>query len=152
VTKIPRIDFVFPANLEAERCVLGAVIDDASFLPKVMATGLRCDDFMVSDHRRIFQAIELLYGRGIPVDFVTVAEELGNRNEDYAAIAALTFGVVLYEDHILHHAKIVGQKAQLRELLKIGEWIARAVTETGDPDAVIAELRARLHKCSEGRP
>jgi replicative DNA helicase len=138
-----------PANLPAERCVLGALIEDDSLVPDVLALGLRTQDFLLSDHRRIFRAIEMLRAKNAPVDYVSVTEQLGTRNEDYALIADLMHGVVLYEDHVLHHAAIVRRKARLRALLKIGEWISVAVTETADPDLVISQIRNMLDECSE---
>jgi len=138
-----------PANLAAERSVLGALIDDDSFVPKVFASGLRCEDFFLSAHRRIFRAIELLHTRKAPVDHVSVAEQLGNRNEDYAAIADMVYGVVLHEDHILHHVRIILRKSRLRRLLEIGEWILTAVNETSDPDSITLQIRDMLDACSE---
>ncbi|MFL6304213.1 MAG: DnaB-like helicase N-terminal domain-containing protein, partial [Candidatus Sulfotelmatobacter sp.] len=123
-------DPVLPVNLPAERCVLGALIEDDSFVPAVMDSGLRVQDFSLSDHRRVFQAIETLQARKVPVDYVSVAEQLGNTVDDYVLIGDLVYGVVLHEDHILHHAAIVHKKARLRELLILGEWISQAVTET----------------------
>jgi replicative DNA helicase len=139
-----------PASLPAERSVLGALIEDDSFVPEVIASGLRCEHFFLSDHRRIFRAIELLHTRNAPVDYVSVAEQLGNRNEDFAAIADMIHGVVLHKGHILHHVKIIRQKARLRTLLRIGEWILKAVGETSDPDLIVAQIRNILDTCSEG--
>jgi replicative DNA helicase len=144
-----RAESVLPSNLSAERCVLGALIEDDSLLPPVLATGVKSNHFLLADHRRMLQAIELLHARNAPVDYVSVTEQLGNRNEDYAIIADLLHGLVLYEDHILHHARIVRRKANLRGLLKIGEWIAEAVTESADPDLLIAQIRNRLDACLE---
>jgi replicative DNA helicase len=139
-----------PVSLPAECSVLGALIEDDSFVPVVFALGLRCEDFFLSDHRRIWQAIEVLHARNAPVDFVSVAEQLGNRDEDYAAIADLMYGVVLHEDHIVHHARIVRKNARLRTLLRIGEWISKAVAETADPDLIAAQIRNMLDACLEG--
>jgi replicative DNA helicase len=144
-------DPVLPVNLPAERCVLGALIEDDSLIPAVMDVGLRVQDFSLSDHRRIFQAIETLQARKVPVDYVSVAEQLGNTQNDYVLIADLVHGVVLHEDHILHHAAIVHKKARLRELLNIGEWITEAVTQTADPDLLIAQITDRLETCSKGQ-
>jgi replicative DNA helicase len=140
-----------PSNLPAEQCVLGAMIEDDSFVPEVLASGLRAEDFFISDHRRIFHAVERLRERQAPVDYVSVAEQLGNRAEDYAVIGGLVHGVVLHEDHILHHAAIVRRKARLRGLLKIGEWLSEAVSETADPESIISQAREMLDSCSEGQ-
>jgi replicative DNA helicase len=140
-----------PSNLSAERCVLGALIEDDSLVPAVIDTGLQVQDFFLSDHRRVFQVIEMLQVCKVPVDYVSVAEQLGNSQDDYVLIASLVHGVVLHEDHVLHHAAIIRRKARLRALLVIGEWISSAVTESADPDALIAQIRNMLDFCSEGQ-
>ena len=68
-------------------------------------------------------------------------------NRDYVRIAGLVCGVVLRSGHILHHASIVRNKARLRALLRIGEWISGAVTETANPDLFIAQVEGMLAGC-----
>jgi replicative DNA helicase len=134
-----------PASLPAERSVLGAMIEDESLRAEVLASGIiRAEDFFLSDHRRIFQTIEALRAQGSPVDFISVAESLGNRQDDYAIIANLAHGVLLHEEHILLHARIVRRKAQLRALLKVSEWIMKTIDETSDPGPITAEIRKML--------
>lgn len=140
---------ILPVNLSAERCVLGAVIEDDSFLPDLIGLGLQASDFFVGDHRRIFEAIAALHANKVPIDYVTVVEHLGNTQDGYVLIAGLIQGVVLHQGHILHHAAIVRKKARLRRLLKLAEWIGQAVTETADPDLLVAEIRDCLELCSE---
>ena len=141
---------VNPANLEAERSILGALIfDDDSYLEEVLASGLRAEDFFLSDHCRIFQTIESLRAQKWPVDFLTVAEALGNRSEDFAVLSDLIQGVVLHRDHILYHVRIVRRKAHLRALLRISEWITSSIDETSDPEPITAEIRKMLDACAE---
>jgi len=51
---------VNPANLPAERSALGALIEDDSLLAEVLASGIRAEDFFLSDHRLFFSTIETL--------------------------------------------------------------------------------------------
>jgi len=133
-----------PISLPAERSVLGALIEDDSLLPEVIAAGLRAEDFALSDHRRVFTAILFLCEQKSPVDYITVTEQLGNRQEDYVLAGSLIHGVVLHEDHVLHHVAIVRRKARLRALLRIAEWITRVVADSADPDALIEQTIAKL--------
>ena len=64
-----------PANLDAERFVLGSVLlNDAVYLQ--VAGVLEPEDFSLEKHRRIFWRMKDLYGRGEKIDRVTVALSL----------------------------------------------------------------------------
>ena len=64
-----------PANLDAERFVLGSILlDDSAFIET--AGVLEADDFSLEKHRRIFHRMSELFDRGERIDRVTVANEL----------------------------------------------------------------------------
>lgn len=64
-----------PANLDAERFVLGSILLNDLLLPQV-AAAVSLDDFSLEKHRRIFARMLDLSGRGELVDRITVANEL----------------------------------------------------------------------------
>ena len=64
-----------PANLDAERFVLGAILNDSSCFVQIAGT-LDIDDFSLEKHRRIYLRMLDLNGRGEAIDRVTVANEL----------------------------------------------------------------------------
>lgn len=64
-----------PANLEAERAVIGSCLIDPDALAKV-ATFLRAQDFFRERHGWIFDAMLRLNAKREPIDFVTLADEL----------------------------------------------------------------------------
>jgi len=138
---------MIPANLHAERVVLGAVIEDDRLLPEVVESGLSAADFSLSDHQRIFRVVLALREKGAPIDYITVADELGNRAEDYVVVSALVHGVVLDEDHVRFHAGIIRKKACLRKLLRIAEWITNSVNETSEPNALVEQISQRIEEC-----
>ena len=64
-----------PANLDAERFVLGSILlNDTVYLQ--VAGAVEPDDFSLEKHRRIFARMKDLYDRGERLDRVTVANEL----------------------------------------------------------------------------
>jgi replicative DNA helicase len=138
------VERILPVNLSAERSVLGAIIEDDSMLPEVTATGLRVADFALSDHQRIFAAMLELWQQKKPVDMILLTERLGNRVEDAVVVASLIEGVIVHPDHVLHHVEIIRSKAQLRNLLRIAEWITHVVDENADPDALIEQAIGKL--------
>jgi len=70
--------FTPPANAEAEQSVLGAILVRPEVLDRV-ADLIAAGDFYREAHGRIFQAMLDLYGRGDPVDLVTVSALLAER-------------------------------------------------------------------------
>lgn len=134
---------IVPINLDAERCVLGAVIEDDSLLPDVIAAGLKPEHFAVSDHRRVFQAMLALHLRKVPIDYVLLTQELGNRREEHVLVASLIHGVVVEVNHILHHVGIVRRNWQVRRFQKIGEWMM-GIVDTLNPDALIEDAIGKL--------
>ena len=69
-----------PANPEAEQSVLGAILVRPEVLDRV-ADLIEPADFYREAHSRIFQAMLDLYGRGEPVDLVTVTSLLMERGQ-----------------------------------------------------------------------
>jgi replicative DNA helicase len=135
-----------PINVAAERSILGALLENDALFPDVEAAGLQVEDFALSDHRRVFRAMLTLRKKGVPVDCVTVAEWLGNRQEDYVLVASLIHGVIIEEDHVIYHVRIVQRKAKLRALKKIGEWLMEAAVDCADPDVLIPATIGKIER------
>src|SRR3954451_13504200 len=69
-----------PANIDAERFLLGSILlDDSRFLDIAGTVGV--EDFALEKHRRIYFRMMELHERGDRVDRVTVANELMKFNE-----------------------------------------------------------------------
>lgn len=140
---------VVAANVEAEKCVLGAIMADGVILRAVLDAGLKPTDFLISAHRRIFETAEKLFDRGTPVDAVSLAEELGDMPELFAAMTDMMYGVVLEKNHILNHAAIVRKRALLRRLQKFGEWLVTTAATATDAKSLLVHARQRLESYSE---
>src|SRR5689334_15945440 len=90
-------DRTLPHNLEAEKCVLGAIlIDNPSF--NQAAEVIDAGDFFRDAHRRIFEKMVGLSERSQPIDPVTLKDELTRSGEldevgGPAYVASLTDGV-----------------------------------------------------------
>ena len=64
-----------PANVDAERFVLGSILlDDSVFIE--IAGALQAGDFCLDKHQRIFRRMAELHERGEKVDRITLANEL----------------------------------------------------------------------------
>ena len=71
IQKIP------PHNLEAEKAVLGAVLQKNEVMADAIES-LTVTDFYHRDNQKIFQVYLQLYKEGKNIDLVTVAEKLPN--------------------------------------------------------------------------
>ena len=64
-----------PSNIDAERSVLGAVLQDVGAATLAFET-LKADDFYSAEHKEIFEAMRALHVAGNPVDMMTLSNEL----------------------------------------------------------------------------
>ena len=71
----PFFDKGLPANVEAERSILGAIILDNAVCNQAIEL-LRREDFFLDSHRRIYEKMVALSERGSIIDLVTLSEEL----------------------------------------------------------------------------
>src|SRR5215467_2097747 len=69
-----------PANIEAERSILGAILLD-NHAYNDAAEHLHADDFSLDSHRRIYARMMDLSESSRPIDIVTLVEELERRRE-----------------------------------------------------------------------
>ncbi|KXG73902.1 replicative DNA helicase [Thermotalea metallivorans] len=110
-----------PHNIDAEQSVLGAMILDREAI--ITATEMiRGEDFYKEAHREIFESIVDLYNRDEPVDMVTLAEELAQR-QILDAVGGISYlaglsSAVPTTTNVKYYAKIVEEKSILRKLIK----------------------------------
>jgi replicative DNA helicase len=131
-----------PHNLEAERSVLGAILlhNDAFNLA---AEVIDAKDFFRDAHRRIFDKMVKLAERGDAIDLVTLKEELGRAGEleeigGPAYITALVDGVPR-STNVEHYARIIKEKATLRNLIYSANKILTTAYEGGEEADVILD-------------
>ena len=127
-------DAGLPANLDAEKTILGAILLDNAAHSEA-AEKLEADDFSLDSHRRIFLRMSELMDMERAVDIVTLANELARNKEvesvgGVAYLASLTEGLPrrpVIEDYI----RIVKDKSLLRKLMGICSMaIARAADQS----------------------
>ena len=110
-----------PQNIDAEMSVLGCLLLDQEKLMTVIEV-LKADDFYREEHKAIYLAILALFDKSIPIDILTVGEQLRaqgspGRAGDIAYLGELAAGVISSEN-ARHYANIVAQKSLLRKLIR----------------------------------
>lgn len=119
-----------PHSDDAERSVLGAVMLNRDALNAVLETGLQPDHFYSLANSEIFKAIIQLEKASVPVDLVTVTEELSRRGVlqktgGRAYVTELTSDVPSVRNAD-QYARIIMEKAILRSLISVSEDIREA--------------------------
>ena len=136
-----------PHNLEAEQAVLGALMLDPQ-KGSVVFEILRPEDFYRDNHKNIFLVIRDIFERGDPVDLVTVAEELrqNGRLENIGGIGTVSqiASSVPSTSNVEYYARIVSEKALLRQLIKMAGYIGEKGYEAGEEALDLLEEAERL--------
>jgi len=117
VNKIP------PNSLEAEMAVLGAMMLQRDALETVMGM-LDGRHFYSDRNRTIFETMRDMNLHGMPVDILTLQEEL-KKNKQLENLGGTKYLAELVDKvttaaHTQAYAKIVKDKAQLREMIRVG--------------------------------
>ena len=147
------LDAGLPANLDAEKTILGAILLDNAAHAEA-AEHIKPDDFSLDSHRRIFLRMSELIDTGRTVDIVTLSHELSRYKEveavgGVAYLASLTEGLPrrpVIEDYI----RIVKDKSLLRRLMGIcSAAIAKAADQSQDAIGVLDETESQLLEVSQ---
>ncbi len=143
-----------PHNLEAEQAVLGAMLLEAEAIYTAVDT-LGSDDFYKNAHRLIFEAVTDLFEKNEPIDIVTVGETLNKKNhlEMVGDMAYLTTIVnsVPTAANVLHHSKIVQEKAILRRLITVCTSVIVSAYESDDVTALLDRAEAQIFDIAKQR-
>ena len=115
-----------PNNIEAEKSVLGAAMLSKDALADVVDV-VKPDDFYQAAHKEIFSIMIDLFTNNVSVDIVTVCEELKKRKAleivgGRAYVASLS-SEAPSTSNAAEYAKIVAEKASMRQLIKTAEEI-----------------------------
>mgnify|MGYP003571289178 CR=1 FL=1 len=126
---------MLPHNLDAEQALLGSMLIDEK-VPLVVFSELKSEDFYSNAHKNIFEAMLNVYKRNMPVDFVTVTDELDNMgilNEvgSLAYITSLT-NAVPSSANFRHYADLIKRDSLLRRLIAGGQQIVEHSFESED--------------------
>ena len=137
-----------PQNLEAEQAVLGSILLETEAL--ITATELlRPEDFYSVAHQRIFEAMLELNESGGVIDLVTLTARLKDRDqlEEVGGVSYLArlAGSVPTAANVEYYARIVGEKALLRRLIRTATQIAASGYEAeGDVASLLNEAEQRI--------
>lgn len=143
-----------PQAPELEEAVLGAIMLEKDKLAEVLEIIQSEDCFYVDAHQKIYAGIRRLFDKGMPVDLLTVTEELRKSNELEIVggayyLTRLTMSVVS-SAHVEAHARIVMEKFIQRELIRIsGLVISDAYEDSADVFDLLDKAESNLYEITD---
>jgi replicative DNA helicase len=141
---------ILPSSVEAERALVCALINDPLRLADI-AEVLEPEAFYDRRLRAVFEALVNLQHKNLPVDLISLAEELRSAGR-FQELGGSAFLVEVARDFtssalLSHHARIVAETATLRTLIREStEIVAKAYETRPDGESV-----QKLLDESEGR-
>jgi replicative DNA helicase len=144
-----------PHNEEAERSALGACMLSKEALMDV-AEEVRAEDFYNESHREIFNSIMRLYRENISVDMLTVCEDL-KKQKALDMVGGRTYIGTLTSEvpstaNAGDYAKIVAEKAMMRQLIFASEEIAaKGYEDKEDTEGLINAAEASIFRIAQKR-
>ena len=139
-----------PANLDAERAILGAIllVDSGTAEVDEVLRLFDCSDFFLPQHRVIFHHMKRLREQGKPTnDMVVIRESLARTSEldqagGIAYLSSIPDGLPKVTN-LRHYIEIVRQKSLLRQRAYIAETILeKLLSANGDANEVFREVAA----------
>lgn len=154
-TDFDKLERRMPFSLEAEQSLLGSILIKPACLDDLVAV-IKADDFYLPEHSQIFTAMQSMYLKSKNIDVVTLIEELvqsGTYDEaggrEYLKLVAEAVPAAV---NAMDYAKIVRDKAVLRQLVEAGEDIAEAAyAGDDDTEALVEYAEGKVFRIAEGR-
>lgn len=145
-----------PHNLSAEESLLGALMLSRDVVNQVSELGVQVEHFYKPGHQHIYAAMRGLMGQGLPVDIVTVADELrrnGLLDEVGGPQALLDLqNATPAISNATRYAKIVQDTALLRTLISVaGDITEMAYLEPDDVSKALDDAESRIFTIAQDR-
>ena len=126
-----------PHNIEAEQAVLGCILIDNQAQVDILSL-MHEEDFYSEAHQQIFKSMSKVYQKSIPVDFVTLTDQLEKDGmlEKIGGIDYVTFltNAVPSAANFNHYCEIVKSDSIRRKLIKSGQEIIEDAFDNQDKD------------------
>jgi replicative DNA helicase len=146
---------IIPHSREAEEAVIGSVLINPESYYDV-ASFLRADDFYIHRHRWIWETFSRLHERRVPIDFLTVSQELDQKGQ-LAEVGGPAYLTALVNNvptslHAEAYGHLVEETAIRRRMLSAANDIAKlAYQQESSVESVMDEAEKAVFGVSERR-
>ena len=155
VIESPSVPLSVPFSREAEEAVLGAIQINPECIPQVHGIINRTEDFYIHRHKWIWEAICTLDDKKIPVDILTLSEEL-DRHGQLAEVGGPSYLTALVNQspnslHAEHYARIVHAHGVRRRMIAAANSVAQfSYDEELEIEDVVARSIEEVQKAANG--
>jgi replicative DNA helicase len=143
VTRVP------PHNLDAEAAVLSAILIEPNAIDRVLDL-LKPEHFYAEANRRIYEAAIELTTNGTPIDIVSVAGWLHDRDR-LAQVGGSSYLAQLVDavpsvDHVEIYARMIREKWRVREVIRTCQTVAaEGYGDVGDVQTFIDHAEQSIY-------
>ena len=144
-----------PKDTEAEKAVLGAIIEDNEILDSILPI-LSANSFYNGEHKHIYSSMLELLKQHKPIDELIIGDEL-KKSGYYAEVGGLGYLAELVDSvpsngNIVYYAKIIQEHSICRDLINVSNNI---INKASDPqqsvNKLLIEIQEKVSKISEIR-
>lgn len=143
---------ILPNSLEAEQALLGCILLDNDAQSDIFSK-LNVEDFYSEAHRNIYDSMMKVYNKSIPVDFVTLTNQLEveKKLETIGGIDYITYltNVVPSAANFQHYLNIVKNSSVRRHLISEVQEIIKSAFDSEDGDKAMREAEKRIFDLSQ---
>lgn len=146
---------VLPHSEEAEKSILGAILLDNPIMDQALEH-LQVDALFFASHRMIYKKMQVLYNKALPIDFITLRDELRVAGElervgGGTFIASLIDGVPKTSS-IAGYITIVNEHALKRKLYSFANNIIARIEDGGEnSEDLIEAVEREVYEIAERR-
>ncbi|MBS6501857.1 MAG: replicative DNA helicase [Clostridium sp.] len=143
------MDMATPHSIDAEKALLGCVINDKEKIYDVDSL-ITANDFYYDKHKEIYRAIKELERKNIDIDLITLLDLVNKKNivKKCGGISYITelSTDAIYNSNIESYAEIVREKSDRRKLIKAGRELVTKSYEDNEIDEIVSEVENSIYQ------
>lgn len=143
---------ILPNSLEAEQALLGCVLLDSDAQMDIFAK-VNAADFYAEAHRNVFDSMLKIYNKSIPVDFVTLTNQLevDKKLEIIGGIDYITYltNVVPSAANFQHYVTIVKNNSTKRKLIFEAQDIIKTTFDSEESSQAMQVAEKKIFDLSQ---
>lgn len=145
------LEHSLPHSKESETAILGSILIDNNLILQCFEKGLKTDDFYLPFHRKVYQAMTVLFEKNEQINPILIGEEIKKTDSlEYlggiATITQLAIGLPHF-NHIYSYIKIVKEKAIARNLIKVcGNVQSESLAEDADVYSLLDSCEQQIYQ------
>ena len=142
---------IMPHHMEAEQSVLGSILIDLQAQADMAM--IKEDDFYVESHRNIYSSMLKIYARSVPIDFVTLSDQLDNDKilDKVGGIEYITMlsHAVPSAANYKYYCDIIKADSVKRKLIEAGQQIIKESYEGEDSESLLQRSETAIFDIAE---